>query len=123
VKRSDLDTPTVAQLVARFAQIGLEQDHALLREDIPRVNELYDQLKEIELSLKRLDGDQRHALIPLHQHPNMQVRMKAAKATLAIAPEASRATLESIRAANWQPQSLEAGMSLRRLDDGLYKPT
>jgi hypothetical protein len=52
----------------------------------------------------------------------MQVRVKAAKATLAIAPEAARAQLEAIRASGWQPQALEAGMSLGFLDEGIYKP-
>jgi hypothetical protein len=94
----------------------------LLRDDIPEVNRLFDRLKEIEHELKTRHGDQRRALMVLYDHPNMQVQVKAAKATLAVAPKAARAALESVKAAKWQPQSLEAGMSLWNLDRGVYKP-
>ena len=53
----------------------------------------------------------------------MQVRVKAAKATLAIAPQAARLQLEAIRDSKWQPAALEAGMSIINLDRGIYKPT
>jgi hypothetical protein len=68
-------------------------------------------------------GDQRRALLALYDHPSVQVRLKAAKATLAVAPLEARAALEAIRASNWQPQALDAGMSLRNLDNGVFKPT
>jgi hypothetical protein len=48
-------------------------------------------LEEIKRELKPKPGDHRFALLPLYDHNNMQVRVKAAKATLAIAPEAARA--------------------------------
>jgi Domain of unknown function (DUF2019) len=37
--------------------------------------------------------------------------------------EAARAVLEEIKAAQWYPQALDAGMMLRALDDGSYEPT
>ena len=52
----------------------------------------------------------------------MQVRVKAAIKTLGVAPEAARKVLEAIRASKWQPQAMDAGMILRGLDDGEYKP-
>jgi Domain of unknown function (DUF2019) len=61
--------------------------------------------------------------IPLYEHDSMQVRVKAAKATLAVAPMAARAALENIKSSNWQPQSAEASMSLWNLDRGVFKPT
>ena len=93
------------------------------RGDVPQVNRLFDKIEAIEQELKARPGDQRRALIPLYNHPNMQVRVKAAKATLAVAPEAARGTLEAISAANWPPQSLDAGMCLWALDRGIFKPT
>jgi hypothetical protein len=118
-----LDHMTVEQLVERFVQICLDQDQALLHEDIQEVNRLFAELKAVERALKERPNDQRRMLIPLYKHDNMQVRVKAAKATLATAPDAAHGVLEAIRASNWQPQALEAGMSIRNLKEGIYKPT
>jgi hypothetical protein len=52
----------------------------------------------------------------------MQVRLKAAYATLAVSPVAARAQLEAIAASGWQPQAGDAGMSILNLDRGIYKP-
>jgi cytochrome c oxidase assembly protein Cox11 len=113
---------TVEQLVQLFAEFAVQQDAALLYRAQGEVNKLYFKLDAIKKELKSRPGDQRVALLPLYDHKNMQVRVKAAKATLAIAPEAARAQLEAIRASGWQPQALEAGMSLGELDRGGFKP-
>jgi hypothetical protein len=122
MKKLALETATVDQLVERFVQICLDQDRALLREDIQEVNRLFAELKAVERALKERPNDQRRVLIALYEHNNMQVRVKAAKATLAIVPDAAHDALEAIRASNWQPQALEAGMSIRNLKEGIYKP-
>ena len=121
--RLKLETATVHQLVEHFVELSLDQDNALLRGDIRKVNRLFDCLEDVEHVLKEREGDQRRALIAFYEHPNMQVRVTAAKATLAIAPVAARRVLESIRASKWQPQALDAGMCLRALDQGIFKPT
>jgi len=123
MKKLALNTAAVDQLVERFVRICLDQDRALLSENIREVNRLFAELKAVEHALKERESDQRRMLMVLYEHENMQVRVKAAKATLALAPKAARATLEAIRASNWQPQALEAGMSLWNLDRGVYKPT
>lgn len=117
-----LSRNTTETLVQLFAELAVEQDRALLLRTISTVNKIYDKLEAIESELKSRPGDQRSALLPLFNHKNMQVRVKAAMATLAVAPAAARAQLEAIRASGWQPQALEAGMSLGFLDDGVYKP-
>jgi hypothetical protein len=117
-----LSKNTTETLVQLFAELAVEQDRALLLRTISTVNKIYDKLEAIESELKSRPGDQRSALLPLFNHKNMQVRVKAAMATLAFAPAAARAQLEAIRASGWQPQALEAGMSLGFLDDGVYKP-
>jgi|APFEC2959095136_1045048.scaffolds.fasta_scaffold07874_1 hypothetical protein len=117
-----LSKNTTETLVQLFAELAVEQDRALLLRTISTVNKIYDKLEAIESELKSRPGDQRSALLPLFNHKNMQVRVKAAMATLAVAPAAARAQLEAIRASGWQPQALEAGMSLGFLDDGVYKP-
>jgi cytochrome c oxidase assembly protein Cox11 len=122
VKPVNLANMTTDQLVQTFAELAVQQDIALLSRMQREVNKIYWKLESIEGELKSRPGDQRFALLPLFNHKNMQVRVKAAKATLAIAPEAARAQLEAIRASGWQPQALEAGMSLGFLDDGVYQP-
>jgi hypothetical protein len=117
-----LSKNTTETLVQLFAELAVEQDRALLLRTISTVNKIYDKLEAIESELKSRPDDQRSALLPLFNHKNMQVRVKAAMATLAVAPAAARAQLEAIRASGWQPQALEAGMSLGFLDDGVYKP-
>jgi hypothetical protein len=51
------------------------------------------------------------------------VRVKAVKATLAVAPREARRMLEMIAKSREYPQAGEAGMSLRALDEGIFKPT
>jgi len=119
VKLSDLTNEELAQ---QFAEIAVQQDVALLSRMQTNVNRLFWRLEAIENELKSRPSDQRSALLPLYNHKNKQVQVKAAKATLAIAPEAARAQLQTIRESGWQPQAGEAGMSLWNLDRGIYKP-
>lgn len=114
-----LSDMTVAQLVERFMAMALDQDDALLDGRHAKYNRLYDQMVTLETELRLRAGDQREGLLPLLLHPNAQVRLKAAIATL----KAARAVLEEIKAAQWYPQALDAGMMLRALDDGSYEPT
>lgn len=114
---------TIDQLVQHFADIALEQDEALLMNDIAEVNRLFWQLEEVEAELKLREGDQRRALLGLYDHPNMQVRLKAVKATLAVAPDMARRALQAIAESREYPQAGEAGMSIRALDRGVFKPT
>lgn len=118
-----LNDMSVEQLVNEFSSLAMRQGHALLGNEIAKVNRIFDQLQAVERELKSRAGDQRAALISLYGSPNMQVRVKAAKATLAVAPTAARQQLEDIAASGWQPQAGEAGMSLWNLDRGVFKPT
>jgi Domain of unknown function (DUF2019) len=49
--------------------------------------------------------------------------VKAALSTLALEPRTARMVLEAISLSGRQPQALEAGMALRFLDRGVFKPT
>lgn len=123
MKTLKLGTATVDELVETFVSLCIAQDRELLRGDVPAINRLFDQIEVVKQELKSRPGDQRGALVPLYQHDNMQVRLKAAKATLAVAPEAARKALVEIKATGWQPQAGDAGMSLWNLDRGVFKPT
>jgi hypothetical protein len=114
---------TLDELVERFTKISLEQDDALLGSEISRFNRLFDQKIAVVNELKSRSGDQRELLLKLFTHPNAQVRLNAAKATLAVAYSAARAQLLAIADSREYPQAGDAGMSLDGLDDGTYKPT
>jgi len=123
MKRNDFSEMTVDKLVDRFASITLAQDRALLMDELSTFNRLFAEMEAIKEELKGRAGDQRRALITLYDHPNAQVRLKAAKATLAVAPDAARSALKAIADSKHYPQAGEAGMSLWNLDRGVFKPT
>lgn len=114
---------TTKELVDRFATIGVAQDQALLGGEIAKFNRFFEQMSGVANELKARDGDQRTALMTLYDYPNMQVRLKAAIHTLAVAPTAARQQLEAIAETHWMPQSGDAGMSLSNLDRGIFKPS
>jgi hypothetical protein len=122
MKAADLDKLSVAELVDRFTAIGIQQYKAHLVNDTATYNPLFWQMVAIEKELKSRPGDQRRALLPLFEYPNMEVRLKAAKATLAIAPKEARQMLESIAGSRWYPQAGDAGMCLENLDRGVFVP-
>jgi len=121
--RGDVEAMTVPELVERFTSIALEQHEALLKDEIAKFTELYRQMDIVRNELKSRPGDQRKALLPLYDHPNMQVRLKAAVTTLAVAPEPARRMLQWIANTRRMPQAGDAGMLLSGLDDGSFVPS
>ena len=120
--RINLTKMSVFELVKKFTEIGLAQGEADLDGNRRKYNKLYTQMEAVENELKSRAGDGRTALIPLYDHPNVEVRLKAAKATLAVAPDKARQVLITIRDSKLY-QALEAGMTLYNLDEGVFKPT
>jgi ParB-like chromosome segregation protein Spo0J len=123
MKGTKLQGMTEDQLVDFFIALALAQDKALLRNEYAKFNRLFDEMEAVEQELKGRLGDQRHALLRLYEHPNAQVRLKAVKATLAVAPVAGRRMLKIIAESREYPQAGEAGMSILNLDRGIFKPT
>jgi hypothetical protein len=123
MSRKHLDDLTDEQLVHRFVEISLAQDQALLLDEIAKYNRLFDQKTALLNELKSRPGDRRRALLSLFAHSNVQVRLNAAKATLAVEPVVARQLLQSIADSQEFPQAGHAGMSLWNLDRGIYKPT
>jgi hypothetical protein len=123
VKRLTLQDLSVDQLLERFTAIALQQDQALLMDEIARFNKLYDEMDAVKIELKRRPGDQRRALLALYDHPNIQVRLKAAVGTLAVEPAPARELLQTIASSREYPQAGDAGMTLVNLDRGIFKPT
>ena len=110
--RAKLEDLTVAELVERFAAIGIKQNQALLGDEFAKFTRLYWQMDAIEKELRSRPADQRRALLALFDHRDMQVRLIAAKAILAVEPEAARRMLRAIVDSRRQPQAGDAGMCL-----------
>ena len=122
MKRLKLEKMSVDELVERFAEIAIAQDQAELMGEIGKFNSLYRQMDATEKELRTRGREARLALLRLYDHPNMQVRLKAAKRTLGVAPEAARKVIQAIYDSKWYPQAGEAGMTLWNLDRGVFKP-
>ena len=123
MKKINLQTLNIEQLIAHFVEIGLAQEKVLLHDDSAMFSALFCDMRSVVEELKGRDGDQRRALLSLYEHPNLQVRLKAVKNSLALAPEEGRRVLRSIADSHEHPQALEAGMTLWNLDEGIFKPT
>jgi hypothetical protein len=119
----NIQNSSIVELVDRFKEIALGQDQAIRTDDNAKFRALFQQMEAVEVALKDHPSDQRRALLDLYGDPNPQVRLSAAKATLAVAPEAARRLLRAIADSNDNPQAGDAGMCLVTLDRGIFKPT
>jgi len=117
-----LDTFTVDQLVERFVTIGIAQAEATFHGDNRKYRKLFSQMKDVTNELRSRPGDQRRALVALYNHPNTQVRLRAAKTTLAVSPKEARQVIESIAASHELFYAGDAGMCLFMLDSGDFVP-
>ncbi len=106
---------TIVRMSLRQYDVNMIDDFRAYNATVPRQIAL-------EAELKRREGDQRRALLSLFEHPNMQVRLNAARAARSVAPEAARKMLQEIAASRHLPMSADAGMSIRAWDQGIYKP-
>ena len=113
---------SVVELIDRFTEVALRQYDAALFGKFAQYNALVDPMLAITDELKSRPGDQRSALVPLLVHPNRQVRLMAAQFTLALAPVASRQTLQELSDAKVYPQAAYAMGTLRALERGDRKP-
>ena len=111
---------SVQELVTRFLSIGLAQYEAAYVVDTRKYNRLFAKMREIRKELERREGDQRRALLPLLDHPNVQVGMMAAHTVLTISPDLARKACESVRDSEIFPQAADAAGTLRALDEGTY---
>jgi hypothetical protein len=90
-----LDTLTVDELVAEFEEVCLAQDKELRNARLSKKPDLIRRLFAIDDELKKRGRDARLALMRLYDHPNMHVRLKAARYTLAVAPVPARQLIEN----------------------------
>lgn len=107
------------QLISRFAEIGIAQDHALLGNEIRRFNLLFGKMKSIVDELRLRPGDERRALALLYEHVNVQVRLQAARFSRDVMPVPARKLIEEIAGSGQFPQAGDAGMTLSKMDGKL----
>jgi Domain of unknown function (DUF2019) len=120
MKRISLQDMTLDQLVKRFVDIALAEYDATEREDNAKYRRLFDQMTELMAEFLIRPVRQRRALMALYEHPNPQVRFRAAFFTQDIAPEAARRVCEIISERNEYPQAANARWMIRNLDEGPY---
>lgn len=120
--KNDLESLSNAEIVALFEKLCIQQYDAMEREELARVNRLVWQIHDLETELKSRPGDQRYVLKELFGHPNMQVRLSAARANLAVDYASARRELQAIVDSQWFPQAGDAGITLENIDTGFYKP-
>lgn len=122
-QKKDLRSLSNAEIVSLFEQLCVEQYDAMEADEQPRVNRLVWRIHDLEMELKSRPGDQRYELMRLFGHPNMQVRLSAAQANLAVDYASARREIQEIKDSKWYPQAMDAGMTLYFLDTGESKPT
>jgi hypothetical protein len=123
MSKVNLKALSTSDLLLLFEKLCVEQYNALDRQEYAAFNRRYDRIQAIEDELKSRPGDQRRILMTLFGHPNMQVRLTAARANLAVDYPAARREIQHIADSKWGPQCLDAGMTLINLDNGIYRPS
>jgi Domain of unknown function (DUF2019) len=121
--RKNASEMTVEELVDRFISIALGQSSAINNDDNSKYNRLFDEMVLLQVELKQREGDRRRLLLPLLQHANAQVRLKAAFATLAVDRVAALAALQKISDQNEYPEAADARGIMESLAEGRYQPT
>jgi hypothetical protein len=122
MKKLLLEQMTIDQILDQYVEIGVAQDDAIFNEARAKFRRLYGKMREIEIELAPRGVEARRTLMRLYGHPNYQVRLNAAKETLAVAPAEARAVIQWIFDSKIYPQFGDAGMCLANLDDGTFKP-
>jgi hypothetical protein len=113
---------TTDDLIANFEQYCLNQYKADLNFNSSHYNRAFDSMMAVSKELRSRPGDQRRALVTLYDHPNEQVRLKAAIHTLALFPEEACQVLQKLIDDRIYPQAGDAGMILDSFKEGRYVP-
>src|SRR5665213_4269202 len=110
--KHSLENDTVDELLNKYAKICVAQDHALFYDEYKTFSKLYEEMASIDRELRRRGTAARLALCRLFDHPNLQVRLQAAKESLAVASTDSLNVIKAIAESRIAPQALDAGMTL-----------
>jgi hypothetical protein len=130
----EIRAAAIHDLVARFAELGIEQDQCgedeiYMEQIVPddaepvvRFRRLYREMDAISRELKARGPEARRKLMPLYEHPNLFVRLQAARFSYGAAPEAARKCIQNVADYSMHLYaSFNARMCLALLDDGTGK--
>lgn len=120
--KNDLGTLSVCATGGGVHYPWNQQYKAVWDGDAKTYNPLFYRMQAIKAELKSRPGDERRALKALYDHPNVQVRLMAARSTLALALVEARRVIELIAASNQFPYAGDTGMCLYMLDSGAFVP-
>ena len=112
---------SLEELMSSFVEIAIAQGEAAEEFRTATFNRLFNRETRILDELKRRGNDERRILIALYDHPNVQVRLNAAKSTYALNTPGARSVIQAIADTKYQPWAGDAGMTLWSLDQGLGK--
>lgn len=121
-KKPELRSESVEQLIARFTDIALRQEEALLDVKTALFNRLYGEMDKVVEELRSRGPAELGKLTSLFAHPTGQVRYKAAVYSLGIHPIEARQVLEDLAKSNDFPSTLYARGTLLAYDSGRFKP-
>ena len=122
MKSDKLSDMSMDALINHFAEIGVLQDDALWNGKYSYFNRLYDRMDKVDKELRSRGLDARCALSRLFTHPNIQVRLQAAKFSLGVEPAGAYRVIKDISNSKLFPQAGDAGMTLVNLERGIFKP-
>jgi hypothetical protein len=110
------------ELIARFAATAKVVGAAVLNSDVDRTDRAIRRLWAIEAVLRARGPTSRMKLVRLLDDRDRFVRYYAAYHLLALVPERARAIIEWNAKFGFDALAGDAGMTLRNLDTGFYKP-
>jgi hypothetical protein len=122
MNRRNLKDMTLQELIDLFAQNGIEQDRVIRRGEAPKFTDIFYAMGAIDAELTRRGPHAKMSLSELYDHPNMQVRLQAAKVARDVDPVNARQVLETIAKSVRMPQAADARGTLRILNSRSVSP-
>ncbi|HLJ70771.1 MAG TPA: DUF2019 domain-containing protein [Roseiarcus sp.] len=108
---------SIDQLLKRFEEACLEQYDTYITDDLEKFETNFRILVSIKDELKARGPEARRSLLRLLSHDNPHVRLQAAKFVYPVARDEAKTSLQDIAAAKLPDQSLDAKMTLHRLEE------
>jgi len=110
------------ELVTSFEEWARARVKAVIGCDVTAATRSYGKLDAVDKELCARGPQARGKLLVLLDHPELPVRYYAAKRLLALEPDRARSIIEDTKAGPFDSLALDAGMTLRALDEGIFKP-
>ena len=122
----DLKAMSLDEVLERFEAISLVEDEVAfepdLKEDIGKDMACHHALEAVSNELMARGVEARRAVLKLYDHYNEQVRLNAAIASFAVAPEAARRVMEDLRSSVVAGVFFVTTMMLDDLNSGKWVP-